>query len=331
MKQFAIVICTYNRADLLKSALESICAQPFNISDYEVIVVDNNSTDDTRMVTAAFCRRYPHIRYLFAAQPGSAHARNVGWQAAEATYVAFIDDDCRVSPQWLTQAETIVAAHAPTLMSGPYYACFATPRPRWFKDVYGTYAPGKTAGIFPRPEHFPAGNLFVRRDVLAQVGGFNTQFGIVGEKRGYDEEAELLYRIKQAVANMVAYYDPQLFVYHLVRPEKMRLWWSIRYTFLQGRYRYWSFSQPAMSSPAAWFALCRRTCTLLTKIVAHICLSLVRPDRVRYPYIENYLYERIIPRMLPLGALYEQWLAAVALPSVHQTPRRDVADNEKNF
>jgi glycosyltransferase involved in cell wall biosynthesis len=326
MKLFSVIICTYNRAELLADALESVCTQTLDAAAYEVIVVDNNSTDHTRTVTAAFCQRYPQVRYLFEPQLGNAHARNVGWQAAQATYLAFLDDDCRVPPLWLAKAQTIFKTHAPDILSGPYLACFNTPKPHWFKEAYGAYALNANAGIYPYPEHFPAGHLFVRKAILDQVGGFNPKFGIVGKTRGYDEEAELLQRIKQGVSSVVAYYDPQLFIYHLVRPEKMQIWWSLRHTFLQGRYRYWSAPRPPRSALTAWAILWRNSGYMLAKVLALCCLALLRPDRARHPYLKSYLYEYLVPTMLPLGALYEEWIAAISASGISSSVQQRMLD-----
>jgi len=78
----SVIICTYNRAELLKNVLQDVCEQTLADSEFEVIVVDNHSTDQTRAVAESFSQRYPNIRYCFEAQQGLSHARNRGWREA---------------------------------------------------------------------------------------------------------------------------------------------------------------------------------------------------------------------------------------------------------
>ena len=110
----SVVICTYNRAELLANSLQTLCEQTINKSDYEVLVVDNNSQDSTPNLTESFCRYYPNIRYFLETRQGLSHARNRGWQEAKGLYVAYIDDDCKVPEQWLTIAMKIIDRIAPT-------------------------------------------------------------------------------------------------------------------------------------------------------------------------------------------------------------------------
>ena len=87
----SVVVCTYNRADLLASVLQSLCEQTLNCSHYEIIVVDNNSGDNTRAVTEDYCRRYPNVHYYLETSQGLSNARNHGWQVAKSKYVAYLD------------------------------------------------------------------------------------------------------------------------------------------------------------------------------------------------------------------------------------------------
>src|SRR6266540_2548384 len=97
------IICTYNRANSLQKTLKSLedLVVPANLS-WELIVVDNNSRDDTRAVVEGFARtaRFP-VRYVFAGRQGLCHARNTGITVARGEVMAFTDDDVTVDPCWL--------------------------------------------------------------------------------------------------------------------------------------------------------------------------------------------------------------------------------------
>lgn len=98
-----VIICTYNRCQVLEKALNSVAASKLPESiGWEVLVVDNNSSDGTRDIVADFCRRCPgRFRYLFEPNPGKSYALNTGIREARGDVVAFLDDDLTVEPMWL--------------------------------------------------------------------------------------------------------------------------------------------------------------------------------------------------------------------------------------
>jgi len=98
----SIVVCTYNRAKLLAGVLKTLCEQRFDASDYEVIVVDNNSIDDTLVTVESFCSQYANIQYYFEPHQGLSQARNRGWQEANGEYVALLNNDTVVEHDWLS-------------------------------------------------------------------------------------------------------------------------------------------------------------------------------------------------------------------------------------
>ena len=98
-----VILCPYNRSQSLANTLESLGASllPESIG-WEVLVVDNNSTDQTRQVVEDFCSRHPkHFRYLFELKAGKSHALNAGVSNAHSEILAFTDDDVTVEPSWL--------------------------------------------------------------------------------------------------------------------------------------------------------------------------------------------------------------------------------------
>ena len=98
-----VILCTYNRASRLAEALKSIMASalPADV-EWKILVVDNNSTDQTRNVATEFCDRYPsRFRYLFEPRQGKSHALNAALQESRAEILAFTDDDVTVEPEWL--------------------------------------------------------------------------------------------------------------------------------------------------------------------------------------------------------------------------------------
>ncbi len=113
LTRFSVIICTHNHADLLKPVLADVCQQNIDDSEFEVIVIDSHSTDETRFVTEPFCQYYPNVRYFFEASLSHAHQR--GWYEARGQYVVYIDDECQVPTQLLTVANEIIEQYSPTL------------------------------------------------------------------------------------------------------------------------------------------------------------------------------------------------------------------------
>lgn len=297
----SVIICTYNRADLLTDVLQTVCEQTLERSQYEVIVVDNNSSDDTAAVSHTFAVRYPNVRYCFEAQQGLSHARNRGWQEARGDYVAYIDDDCKVPEGWLAAAKAVIERVAPDLFGGPFFAFYNTPKPAWYKDSYGSHTPYTQAQQLKKADDLYGGNLFLRRDLFEQVGGFNPKLGMSGKKSGYGEETELLNRIVAMMPQAIIYYEPKLYLYHLVRSQKMTWRWIITAHFAQGRDFYLVYSPP--TSKLRWLGRVIKYSLLL---LLSLPFGLLFRNRTQYPYFNNFLYEITSPQLHKLGQLYEQ-------------------------
>jgi glucosyl-dolichyl phosphate glucuronosyltransferase len=301
----SVVLCTYNRRDLMAAALRSLCEQTLAPSSYEIIVVDNNSTDGTRQYVTEFCRLYPHVRYCFEPQQGLAHGRNSGYQAAQGLYVAYIDDDCTVPREWLAVAHTVVVKIAPALFGGPYRPFYNSLKPNWYRDEYGTYDGGPVARALDQYEYLSGTNLFIRRSLLEQLGGFHTEIGMTGNRLGYGEETAFQRQVRQEHHNAMIYYEPRLTVFHLVRSEKMQLSWCAKQMFVSGRD--W---QRVLYETAAERIHAVRSCLYgmraLLALAKDMAIGILARDRTRYPFIENYLYEVVFVHLQTLGSTYEQ-------------------------
>ena len=302
----SVIICTYNRADLLTDVLQTVCQQTLERSEYEVIVVDNNSTDETAAVSHSFAARYPNVRTCFEPQQGLSHARNRGWREARGEYVGYIDDDCKVPEGWLAVAKEIIEHVSPDVFGGPYFAFYNTPKPAWFKDEYGSYEPySKATLIEGLPDALHGGNLFLRRELIRKVGGFNPELGMVGGKMAYGEETALLQHIHTTIPEALIYYEPKLLLYHLVRPEKMSIRWLMRHRFTNARYGYRVQHEdpPQIGRIGALLRLAKTS----LRFVLSLTIEALFWEREKYPYFQNYLYENAFRHLSTLGWLYEEY------------------------
>jgi len=314
--KLSVIICTHNRADLLPVLLESLAQQALDAGQREILLVDNASTDNTRKIMDEFFVKIPGLRYIYEAEIGLSAARNRGWREAQGTYVGYLDDDCKAPPEWLSVAAEIVDKITPEVFGGPYYAFYNTPKPKWFKDEYGSHVQGETARPLNRNEYLSGGNMFIQRDLFESLGGFQHNLGMAGKQIAYGEETHFLIQLRTHDPKAILYYEPRLFVYHLVRAEKMNLRITPRRFFYRGRYSYRVFSQPEkqrqfhlivsiLRTLIRFFRACIWILYTLARIVKACTWGVITRNRVEYPFIENYIYECGFSRFVDLGQQIE--------------------------
>ncbi|HZT77136.1 MAG TPA: glycosyltransferase [Vicinamibacterales bacterium] len=193
MSDFSIVVPTHNRADTLGRVLHTLVSQDAPGIDYEVLVVDNNSTDATRAVVDEFGTIDARIRYLFEPRQGVSYARNLGIAHASAPLIAFLDDDVEARADWLVSLKRAFAEHPDAdCIGGRVRPRWTTPRPAWLTNSHvGAIA------VQDRPQPFTVGphnaspclltaNFACRRSVFEDVGLFSPAF-----RRGQDRELQL--------------------------------------------------------------------------------------------------------------------------------------------
>lgn len=298
----SVVICTYNRRDWLDTALESASRQSLPADRYEVLVVDNNSSDDTRGLVQDWAQRCPNIRYCHEPKVGLSNARNRGWREARGTWVAYTDDDCKLPEVWLTVAAAVIADQAPGMFGGPYYPFYNTVKPAWFKDAYASDYRGDVAKAID-DRYLPGCNLFIRRDLLALTRGFDPSLGVQGTKRGWSEESEMFRQIRRLRPGERTWYDPRLFVYHLARPEQLTVAWQLRRRFSQARY--FQRINPEVPPQLGRREALRRMRKTLASLVTDLGY-LPRRDRNLYPHWHQYACEVLGGHLWRLGRLYQR-------------------------
>lgn len=300
----SVVVCTHNRADLLANALQSLCEQSLDSTEYEVIVVDNNSTDRTRSVVDDFHGKYPNIRYCLETEIGLSHSRNRGWQEAQGLYVAYTDDDCNLPPQWLTVAKKVIETVSSGVFGGYVFPFYNSPKPKWFKDSYGTLK--KPEDFTTQSPNFIGCNIFIRRDILESLQGFDVNLGMTGKKIAYGEETDLQQRIRAIMPHEIFYCDPNLYVYHIVREDKMKMSWQWRAFFAKGRYSYLT----SHSTKSTYFdggKLFLKAAKIILSIALDLIVGLFIRNRKKYRYMQNYFYEHTSSYLKSLGRLYAQY------------------------
>ncbi len=198
-----VIVPTYNRRALLRECLASLLSQTYAEDCYEIIIVDDGSTDGTDdLVDCMAHGSSPELRYFRQSNRGPAAARNLGMKTARGEIIAFTDDDCIASPTWLENgtrpfgAGDIAAVQGQTLPTEPMRVRFFPPRFAYVVQV--------TEETWP----YPTCNMFYRTQAILDVGGFNEQY------RAAAEDADLAWRIKDRGMKIV--FSDDVLVHHAV-------------------------------------------------------------------------------------------------------------------
>lgn len=233
-----VLIATYNRAALLGPTLDSLASTRTTLQ-WEVVVVDNNSTDDTRRVVEERIGLYPvPLRYVFESRQGRSSALNAGIAATTAPVIAFTDDDVIVPPGWLEAGcRPLIERKDIDYTGGPVRPLWETPCPPWLEmsrsDLWGTIAiqdHGSEPFVYEDQQRVPLGaNMAVKRSLFDRIGVYRADLGRTSSRKILGQEVpELLSRARAAGARGL--YVPAMEVQHHVPGARLtkkyfRRWW----------------------------------------------------------------------------------------------------------
>ena len=237
----SIVIPTLNRAALLGETLDALAElRPQQINGWEVVVVDNNSTDYTARVVSGRQGSFPvALRYEFEPARGRSNALNCGIAAAAAPIIAFIDDDVMIADRWLDEAvrPLLDADGGVDYTGGPVKPIWGAPPPRWLSssrtDMWGAIAIldyGPEPFVFEQRRRVPLGaNMAVRRTLLERIGGFSPRLGRSSGTQILGQEVPEFLARARAVGSR-GLYVPGMHVEHHVPAARLtkayfRQWW----------------------------------------------------------------------------------------------------------
>ncbi|CAK8716850.1 Glycosyltransferase, GT2 family [Candidatus Electrothrix aarhusensis] len=233
--QLSVIVCTYNRSSLLKDCLDTLVEQNADSLLYEVVIVDNNSTDNTVEVAGHFIKSYSNIRLVLEKKQGLGHARNRGWHEAKGKYVAYIDDDARARNDWIHEMHQFTMRH-PEIQAfgGPYFPFSFVEIPDWMPDGFGKNFLGEIERPIQEDREWISGsNMVFSRKLLEKMCGFRTDIGMSGARISYGEETFLFRKIVETDEKI--FYVPKMKVDHLVAEYKMRVWWLLKSSYSMGR------------------------------------------------------------------------------------------------
>lgn len=239
--EFSIIIPTYNRADELRETIRSIGKLDV-AGDWELIVVDNRSTDDTKAVVEAERASFPApLRYLHEPEQGRYAALNTGIRAAAGRIIATTDDDARVEPDWLRRAAEGLAAFDCDYVGGKVLPLWKADRPAWLP-----HRPGPHWAVLALQDHgaaplefgvngipWPLGiNTATRREAFERADLFDNR---LGRKAGtLRNQAQREWHLRARAAGLRGFYVPSMVVHHVVEPDRLRKQYFRRWYYWHG-------------------------------------------------------------------------------------------------
>jgi glycosyltransferase involved in cell wall biosynthesis len=224
--KLSVVICTYNRVDCILNALHSLVQQTLPHYLFEVLLINNNSTDATENLCKNFAQHTPafNYRYVVEMQQGLSHARNCGIAEAAGDIIVFMDDDATAEPDYLERMAAFFAqTPGAAACGGRIYPCFESRRPCWMShfllSLTSSIDLGNRTKIFSHRQ-FPVGaNMAVRSGLFKKYGSFNPDLGRKGNSMDGAEEKDFFYRLMAAKEKI--YYVPDAIVHHYVPDRRL--------------------------------------------------------------------------------------------------------------
>lgn len=237
-KVIGAVIATFNRGDYLRSCLKALEGQTMPADCFEVVIVDNGSTDDTTAIAEEFCGRNPHFSCIREERRGLASARNTGIARCAAGIVAFTDDDAVPEPDWL---ERLIARFAElpdevAVVGGEIQPIWEGQRPEWLTNaMLRPLSAGLMWTLSARDlkpgEWLVEANSAYRKKSLLRFGAFPEHLGRVGHTLLSGENC--VNRVMQR-AGLRIFFDPSIVVRHRIPASRLTRTWFRRRMFWQG-------------------------------------------------------------------------------------------------
>jgi glucosyl-dolichyl phosphate glucuronosyltransferase len=233
--RYGIIISTYNRCESLKDTLHSLLSLKFDTHqiDLELIVINNNSTDNTENIVLDFAKNAPFpVRHIFEAKQGLSYARNRGIRESKSEYVLFTDDDVLVDPHWVQAVYETFVHYDADCVAGKIIPFWEKDPPAWILEPRFRKA---LSGVFALLDHgdesfvlkelaldfFYGANMSFRRACFDELGYLREDLGMTGKKRRYGEDTELVVRFFNA--GKVMAYTPKAIVHHKVPAWRMNM------------------------------------------------------------------------------------------------------------
>jgi len=237
----SIIICTYNRDKYLYNCLKSIAENDFCYTKYEIVLINNNSTDNTQAECNRFYNDFSQVifRYFVEEKQGLSYARNRGIAEAKGEILVYVDDDATVNSAYLKSIADFFTTHPNVYAAGgAIIPVYETEEPQWMSYytrplITGYKYNGEKIQPFRRGDYPGGGNAAYRKEVFEQIGLYNTNLGRKANSLMGAEEKDIYNKMRKN--NMAFFYLPNMILYHIISPNKLTDEYFNRLTLSIGR------------------------------------------------------------------------------------------------
>lgn len=239
--RFSFITCTYNREKYLGQTLKSVCEQTFSAGDYEILVIDNNSTDGTADVCQEYRLKYPDRQFhcFKEMNQGFSFALNRGIREAKGEYIIYVDDDETVEPEHLERLNNRLEEYPEAVLAAsPVVPVYENGEPRWMsyftqRLIGGWFDRGNKVKVLDA-NHYPGtGHTVIKRELYQKYGYYNTELGRKGTSLMGAEDKDMFNRLKSN--GVVSYYFPDIPIYHHIPESKTTDEFFDRLTYAVGK------------------------------------------------------------------------------------------------
>jgi len=301
----SVIIPTRNRSSLLEKAIRSLLVQTYSQDNFEIIIVDNGSTDRTKDIVESYQKELPHLIYVYEPSPGLHVGRHAGLEVARGDILVYADDDIEAFPTWLEGIAESFEDPSVALAGGSNLPRYETPPPPWTELLWNKTPFGRANGMYSildfgsaiqeiSPYYVWGCNFSIRKEVLLKVGGFHPD-GMPDEFLRYRGDGESAVSREILNSGYKTIFNPRASVYHFVPAKRMTSDYIHKRGYIQGiSDSYTSIRQSRKVDPkiAIRVSLSDLIHRFKMRAKGHINTSMRPYDHYRSGWLKGYLYHQ---------------------------------------
>jgi glycosyltransferase involved in cell wall biosynthesis len=273
--RITVAVITYNRSRFLRETLAGLVRQDYPTDQWELLVIDNNSTDDTADVVASFIGSVPSPRRIVETAQGLDHGRNRAVAEARGEVVALVDDDILMGPDWLTRMAAPFSserAHSIGVVGGEVVPVFPDGIPAWLKGSHRPLGFRADAGPLDAGQAPMGANFAFPKWVFTRFGVFSTELDRQGASLFGGGDSDMIRRVR--AKGLEAWYVPEAKVLHQIPAGRLTLRYALRHAFDSARSRVVDGAQVLREAGRSAFPfLASRALGSVAKLLGYLVLA----------------------------------------------------------